>query len=173
MLPVDIPSDTLDALLLCPRPHGPTNNTDVHAWTNLLGIFISDGLARLLTLHLVDGPCSSDNLTTLLAHTPALTNLRLEALEQVGSLSFFLQLPKLAETLTQLTVECNESWRLTAADLPPLLVLPQLRELRLLRWPRMTLDQLTVLTVEDRARFFEQPLRAVLPRLELFEWTTW
>ena len=143
-------------------------DVDDDAWSSLLGVFASDGLARLHTLNLIDGPCSSDDLTTLLAHTPSLTNLILFALEGVCSLSFFLQLPKLAETLTQLTVECTDSWCLTGADLPPLHALQQLRELRLLEWPNEDPD---VLTAADRAPFEQRPC-SVLPLLELFEWTT-
>jgi hypothetical protein len=48
-------------------------------------------------------------------------------------------------------------WHLTAADLPPLLALQQLRELRLIQWP--DLEQ----------RPFEQRPCAVLPHLEVFE----
>jgi len=118
----------------------------------------------LRTLTLRDGPSSSDGLVTLLSHIPALTSLKLEQLEEVTSLAFLQELPKLAETLTRLTLDCNGSWSLTAADLPSLFVLQQLRELRLLYWSRTAESQLTA---EDRAPFELRPC-AVLPYLETF-----
>jgi hypothetical protein len=136
------------------------------AWRNLLGVFTSDGLTRLRALKLDGSRCTSDDLMQLLSHTPALTSLVLCALPQVSSLPFLRQLPKLAETLTQLTMECDASWRLTAADLLPLHALQQLRELRLLNWPSEEPD---VLTAADRAPFEQRPC-TVLPHLELFEW---
>jgi hypothetical protein len=82
----------------------------------------------------------------------------------VKSLSFFHQLPKMAQSLTDLTV----SWLwMTAAGLPHLLVLQQLRRLRLLNWPDTQADRLTA---ADRAPFEQRPCR-VLPYLEVFEWT--
>jgi hypothetical protein len=140
----------------------------VAAWTNLLCAFTSDGLTRLRALKLHSGPCTSDDLAQLLSHTPSLTSLALCALPQASSLSFFSQLPQLAETLTQLTVECWHEWRLAAADLPPLLALQQLRELRLLHWSGHESD---ILSVADRAPFEQRPC-IVLPHLESFEWTT-
>jgi hypothetical protein len=137
------------------------------AWTNLLGVFTSDGLTRLCALKLDGGPCTSDDLTQLLSHTPSLTSLTLMALPQVSSLSFFRQLPKLAETLTHLTVECRDCRRLTTADLPPLHALQELRVLRLLEW---TSEEPERLTAADRAPFEQRPC-VVLPHLELFEWT--
>jgi len=77
------------------------------------------------------------------------------------------QLPTLAETLTQLTMNCHDVWSLTAADLPPLLFLQQLRTLRLMNWPRLDPARLTA---EDRAPFEQRPC-AVLPHLESFQWT--
>jgi len=59
------------------------------AWRNLLGVFTSDGLARLHTLVLRGGPCISDDLGKLLSHTPSLTNLMLDRLATVSSLAFF------------------------------------------------------------------------------------
>jgi hypothetical protein len=136
-------------------------------WRTLLGVFTSDGLARLRTLSLHGGPCSSEDLTQLLSHTPALTNLALRHLAEVTSLSVFQQLPHLSATLLHLTLECTNSWSLTAADLPALLSLQQLRELRLLRWPSRMRDRLTL---EDRAPFQQRPC-SVLPHLAVFEWT--
>jgi hypothetical protein len=118
-----------------------------------------------LSLH--GGPCSSEDLTQLLSHTPALTNLALRHLAEVTSLSVFQQLPHLSATLLHLTLECTNSWSLTAADLPALLSLQQLRELRLLRWPSRMRDRLTL---EDRAPFQQRPC-SVLPHLAVFEWT--
>jgi hypothetical protein len=138
------------------------------AWLNLLGVFTSDDLTCLRRLEVRGASCTSDDLTRLLSHTPSLTSLTLMALPQVSSLSFFSQLPKLAETLTQLTVECWYQWRLTAADLPPLLALQQLRELRLLHWSGQESD---ILSAADRAPFEQRPC-SVLPQLEVFEWTT-
>jgi hypothetical protein len=135
------------------------------AWRNLLGVFASDGLARLCTLELVGGPCNDDDVVKLLSHTPTLTSIYLCGLKEISSLSFFRQLPKLAESLTQLTIECTQSWRLTAADLPPLHALQQLRELWLVNWPSEEPDGLTA---ADRAPFEQRPC-AVLPHLELFE----
>jgi hypothetical protein len=136
------------------------------AWTNLLDVFTSDGLTRLHTLHLYGGPCSNDDAVTLLSHTPTLTSLYLCDLKEVSSLSFFRQLPKLAETLTQLTLNCCNRWRLTAADLPPLCTLQQLRTLRLLRWTSVEPERMTA---ADRAPFEQRPC-AALPHLEVFEW---
>jgi hypothetical protein len=137
------------------------------AWRNLVAVFTSDGLVRLRTLALHAAPCSNDDLVKLLSHAPSLTSLMLDQLSQVTSLSFFLQLPKLAESLTHLTVECWPRWRLTAADLPQLLVLQQLRELRLIAWPS---EDANCVTAADRAPFEQRPC-AVLPHLELFKWT--
>jgi len=137
------------------------------AWRNLLGVFSSHGLARLGRLVLRRGPCTADDLRQHLAHTPALTSLVLDDLRAVSSLSFFHQLPKLAETLTHLTMSCWHQWPLTAANLPPLLVLQQLHELRLLNWPGLEPDRLTA---ADRAPPFEQRPCAVLPQLQVFEW---
>jgi hypothetical protein len=136
------------------------------AWRNLLGVFSSHGLARLCRLVRRRGPCTADDLANLLSHTPALTSLVLEDLQAVSSLPFFRQLPTLAATLTHLTVACWQRWPLTAADLPPLLVLQQLRELRLLNWPGLEPDRLTA---ADRAPFEQRPC-AVLPQLAVFEW---
>jgi hypothetical protein len=140
----------------------------VDAWTNLLGIFTSDGLARLHTLALRRGQCTSDELVTLLSHTPSLTNLVLDDQRAVSSLSFFRQLPKLAGTLHSLTLSCSSSWRLTAAGLPPLFVLQHLRELRLCNWSRSLRERLNL---ADRAPFEQRPCR-VLPHLAMFVWTT-
>jgi len=136
------------------------------AWRNLVSVFTSDGLAGLRTLSLRGGPCDDDELKILLSHTPSLTSLILAQLSQVTSLSFFLQLPKLAESLTQLTVDCWCQWHLTAASLLPLLFLQQLRTLRLLHWPSEEPD---VLTAKDLAPFEQRPC-VVLPHLEVFEW---
>jgi hypothetical protein len=76
------------------------------AWSNLLGVFVSDGLAHLHTLQLRGGPCTSNDLAQLLSRTPALTSLTLDELKEVSSLFFFRRLPKLAETLRHLTVDC-------------------------------------------------------------------
>jgi hypothetical protein len=135
-------------------------------WTKLLGIFTSDRLTLLHTLHLYGGPSSGDDLVQLLSHTPSLTSLLLGGLTAVSSLSFFHELPQLAQSLISLTVQCGK-WNLTAADLPSLLALRQLRELRLLNWSGLEPD---MLTVEDRAPFEQRPC-AVLPHLELFQWT--
>jgi hypothetical protein len=137
------------------------------AWRNLHGVFTSNGLTRLRMLALHHGLCSSDDLVQILSHTPALTSLTLDGLRGVNSLSFFRQLPTLATTLTHLTVECWQPWRLTAADLPPLLLFQKLRQLRLLRWLSEEPDRLTA---EDRAPFERRPC-VVLPHLEVFEWT--
>jgi hypothetical protein len=137
------------------------------AWGSLLGVFISNVLARLETLVLQGGPCNSDDLKKLLSHTPLLTSLTLCLLDEVSTLSLFGQLPQLVQTLMQLTLECRRSWRLTAADLPHLLALQQLRTLRLLNWPS---EKANRLTVADRAPFEQRPC-AVLPHLEEFEWT--
>jgi hypothetical protein len=136
-------------------------------WRNLLGVFASDGLLRLQTLGLHCGPCNSDDLSALLSHTPSLTDLVLGQLSEVASLSIFQRLPHLSETLTQLTLECSTGWSLTAADLPALLVLQQLRTLRLIQWPNQRPD---MLTAADRAPFEQRPC-SVLPYLEVFEWT--
>jgi hypothetical protein len=140
---------------------------DHDAWTNFLSVFTSDGLARLHSLRLTNAPCISDELKQILLHTPALTNLTLDRLRGVNSLSFFRQLPTLATTLTHLTVECYHSWRLTAADLPPLIVLQKLRQLRLLQWS----SEPHRLTAADLAPFQQRPC-IVLPHLAAFEWTT-
>jgi hypothetical protein len=133
------------------------------AWTNLVGVFTSDGLKGLHTLYLHAGPCTIDDLAQILSHTPSLTSLMLRRLSEVTSLFFFHQLPKLAETLTQLTVECESSRTWDAADLQSLHVLQQLRVLRLLQWP-------VELTAADRLPFEQRPC-SVLPHLEAFEWT--
>jgi hypothetical protein len=137
------------------------------AWMNLLHIFTSAGLARLHTLYLHAGPCTVDDLVQILSHTPSLTSLMLRRLSEVDSLSFFHQPPKLAETLTGLTVECGYSCTWAAADLRSLLVLQELRVLRLLSWPK---KERLRLTAEDRAPFEQRPC-TVLPHLEVFEWT--
>jgi hypothetical protein len=139
---------------------------EVDAWRNLVAVFAADGLARLCTLDLHQGPCTSDDLETILSHTPSLTILLLRNLGKTASLAFFQQLPKLAESLTQLTLECTNYWRLTVADLPPLLVLQQLRVLRLINWPNNLVDSPTA---ADRAPFEQRPC-VVLPHLEVFEW---
>jgi hypothetical protein len=90
------------------------------AWRNMLAVFSSNGVTRLQTLQMIGGPCTSEELRQMLSHTPALTSLLLNSLCDVASLSFFCQLPTLADTLTRLTVECTIPWGLTAADLPPL-----------------------------------------------------
>ena len=133
-------------------------------WTNLLAVFLSDGLTRLRTLALRAGPCTSDDLENLLSHAPSLTSLVLRGLLQVPSVSFFRQLPRLADTLTQLTVDCEYPWRLYAADLQLLLVLRQLRVLRLSGWRRNDSP-----IAEARAAFEQRPCN-VLPHLEVFEW---
>jgi hypothetical protein len=139
------------------------------AWESLLAVFTSNGLARLRTLSLHPGPCSSDDLVQLLSHTPSLTSLSLHELGwQVSSLAFFLHLPKLTQTLTHLTLECSNRWRLTATDLSLLVRLQQLRTLRLLHWPSAEPDGLTA---AYRAPFEQRPC-CVLPHLEVFEWTT-
>jgi hypothetical protein len=140
----------------------------VDAWRNLLAVFTSHGVTRLQTLALTGGPCTSDELRQLLSHTPSLTCIVLHSLSAVDSLAFFRQLPTLAATLTRLTVECTISWGLTAADLPPLHALRQLRELRLLRWTDMEADGFAKM---DIAPFDLRPC-SVLPQLEVFEWTT-
>jgi hypothetical protein len=136
------------------------------AWKALLALFTSDGLTRLHTLELWAAPCSEDDLAKLLSHTPSLTSLALGEMEQVASLSFFRQLPKLAETLTQLTVERVYSWRLTTADLQSFVALRQMRELRLINWPSNPFESPTA---EDRVPFEQRPC-VVLPNLEVFEW---
>jgi hypothetical protein len=128
------------------------------AWRNLLGVFTSDGLAHLCTLNLRLAPCSSGDLALLLSHTPTLTSLVLYNLSHVSSLSFFIQLPKLAATLAHLTVKCWYPWRLTVADLPPLLALQQLRELRLLEWPN---QEPHIVTAAHLAPFPTAALRRV------------
>jgi hypothetical protein len=107
-------------------------------------------------------------LAKIISHTPTLTSLELVELSHVTPLPllFFRRLPKLAQTLTHLTLVCGDSWRLTAADLPPLLTLHQLRELRLINWPNNRIDSPTA---EDRAPFEQRPC-VVLPHLEVFEW---
>jgi hypothetical protein len=139
-----------------------------YAWTKLLAVFTSNGLTRLRTLELHSGPCTSDDLLHLLSHTPSLTTLVLDELPTVGSLSFFSRLPKLAETLTALKVECYEEWKLNGADLPPLFLLQQLRSLRLLHWPNESTNRLTA---ADRAPLEQRPC-TVLPNLEVFEWSS-
>jgi hypothetical protein len=136
---------------------------DGAAWPMLLAVFTSDGLARLHELVLHCGPCSSDDLFLLLSHTPSLTSLVLDELGQMSSLSFFRQLPKLAQTLAHLTVSGRNTQDLIRGDLQSLLVLHQLRVLRLLDWP-------TPLSVMDRTPFEQRPC-AVLTHLEVFEWT--
>jgi hypothetical protein len=98
----------------------------------------------------------------ILSHTPFLTDLELRQLSEVTSLAFFHQLPKLAETLAELTVECESSATLTAADLQSLRVLQQLRALRLRLWPSVS--------AVERLPFVLRPC-IVLPHLEVFEWT--
>jgi hypothetical protein len=137
------------------------------AWSTLLAIFASNGVASLRMRALRGGLCSSDDLTLLLSHTPPLTSLTLGELAAVHSLSFFRQLPKLAETLTQLTIVCQYSCLLTATDLLSLTMHKQWRQLRLLNWP---LEEFHRLSAEDRAPFEQRP-SAVLPQLEVFEWT--
>jgi len=136
------------------------NLTDA-PWANLLGVVVSDGLTHLHALRLYSGPCSSDDLVNLLAHTPTLTSLMFD-LHKVLSLSFFSRLPSLAHTLTELTVHCRAR-SLTAADLQSLLVLQQLQVLRLHCRPKMGLA-----TAEDRAPFEQRPC-TVLPHLKVFE----
>jgi hypothetical protein len=136
------------------------------AWRNMLAVFTSNGVTRLQTLQMTGGPCTSDELRQLLSHTPALTSLLLNSLCDVASLSFFCQLPTLADTLTRLTVECTIPWGLTAADLPPLHTLQQLRELRLIRWPDMEENNYATM---DLAPFQQQPC-SVLPQLKVFQW---
>jgi hypothetical protein len=131
------------------------------AWTHLLDVFTSDGLAHLHALGLHGGPCSSDDLGNLLAHTPRLTSLVFD-LHKVPSLSFFSRLPSLAHTLTELIVHCRAR-SLTAADLQSLLVLQQLHALRLHCRPKMGLA-----TAGDRAPFEQRPC-IVLPHLKVFE----
>jgi hypothetical protein len=138
------------------------------AWRNMLAVFTSNGVTRLQTLQMTGGPCTSDELRQLLSHTPSLTSLRLNSLCDVDSLSFFLQLPTLAATLTRLTVEGTIPWGLTAADLPPLHTLRQLRELRLIRWPDMEENNYATM---DLAPFQQRPC-SVLPHLTVFEWKT-
>jgi hypothetical protein len=138
------------------------------SWRHLLSVFTSDGLTRLHSLELHGGPCSGDDLVKLLSPIPSLTCLLLDGLRAVDSLVFLRQLPTLASTLTRLTIQCTISWRLTAMDLPSLHVLQQLRELRLLRWLRKKPHRLTP---ADLAPFEQRPC-AVLPQLEVFEWTT-
>jgi hypothetical protein len=133
------------------------------AWTNLVGVFTTDRLKGLHTLYLHGGPCTGDDLVQLLPHTPLLTDLELRQLSAVTSLAFFQQLPKLAETLTALTVECESSGMWATADLQSLRVLQQLRLLRLLQWP-------VELTAADRLPFQHRPC-IVMPHLEVFEWT--
>jgi hypothetical protein len=142
--------------------------TQDDAWRHLLAVFTSDGLTHLHSLKLHGGLCSSDDLERILSHTPSLTCLLLDGLRAVDSLRFFRQLPTLAETLTRLTIQCTVLWRLTAADVPSLHVLKQLRELRLLRWLSKKPHRLTP---ADLAPFERRPC-AVLPQLEVFEWTT-
>jgi hypothetical protein len=137
------------------------------SWSDLLAIFTADGLMHLRTLALHYGPYTSDDLCTILSHTPALTSLTLVGLAEVLSLSFFHLLPQLAETLTDLTLQCTCSWQLTAAHLPPLQALRHLRELRLLDWPH---EAPQILTIEDRTPFEQRPC-SILPHLEVFEWT--
>jgi hypothetical protein len=159
--------DFLTALPRLTHLDAHLRNMRADAWRNLLRVFTSDGLARLQTLKLDSGPCSSDDLMFLLSHTPSLTCLTLGRLDKVYSLSFFCQLPKLSETLTHLLVKCTNSWCLTAADLPPLHALQQLRMLRLLMW---TSEGPDMLTAADCAPFEQRPC-SVLPCLEVFEWT--
>jgi hypothetical protein len=141
---------------------------EADAWNDLLAVCTSDGLTRLHTLDLWDGPCSSDDLVQMLFHTPSLTSLEFTGMELVTSLSFFRRLPLLARSLTQLTLDCHTACAWSAADLQPLLMLQQLRELRLFNWPA---EEPHKLTDEDRAPFEQRPC-AVLPHLEVFKWTT-
>jgi hypothetical protein len=129
------------------------------AWKSLLGVFTSDGLAQLHSLALRAGPCTSDDLTLLLSHTPSLTSLELHELVGVSSRSFFHKLPKLAETLTALAVSRESWWRLPVAELPSC---TQLRWLRL--W------NLEGLTAADSEAFAQRPC-IVLPQLALLDWT--
>jgi len=138
------------------------------AWLNLLHIFTSNGLTHLHTLVLRGGPCTADDLVQLLFHTPSLTSLELDGLRNVESLSFFEQSPKLAATLTQLTLFEGGIAHLTAAHLPSLLVLQQLRTLRLLRCSERGSDRLNA---ENCAPFAQRPC-IVLPHLKVFERTT-
>jgi hypothetical protein len=120
------------------------------AWAKLIDVFTSDSLAHLHALVLRSGPCSDDDLFRLLFHTPTLTRLVLDELDQVSSLSFFRQLPKLAETLTDLTVSCRYTQAdVLASDLQSLLFLQQLRVLRLLDWSE--------LSAADRTPFEQRP----------------
>ena len=141
---------------------------EVDAWNDLLAVFTSDGLTRLHTLDLWNGPCSSDGLVQILSHTPSLTSLEFTGMESVASLSFFRQLPLLAHSLTHLALDCHTACAWSAADLQPLLMLQQLRELRLLNWPTEGPHKLSA---EDRAPFEQRPC-IVLPQLEVFKWPT-
>jgi hypothetical protein len=132
------------------------------AWKSLLGVFTSDGLSYLHSLSLRAGPCTSDDLTLVLSHTPSLTSLELHDLEGVSSLSFFRELAKLSETLTELTVRCEYLWRLPVAELTSLYALQQLRWLWL--W------NLKGLTAADSEPFAQRPC-IVLPQLTSFDWT--
>jgi hypothetical protein len=137
-------------------------------WQNLLGVFTSDGLSRLRTLSLSGIPCHEDELQKLLSHTPSLTSLTLMELPRVSSLSFFWELPRLAKTLKELELRSDDRWNFTAADLPALHALQQLRVLRLFQYAG---DPPERLTAEDVAPFEQRPC-SVLPRLDAFEWVT-
>jgi hypothetical protein len=140
---------------------------EVNAWSNLLAVFTSDGLTRLHTLDLWNGPCSSDDLVQILSQSPSLTHLTLDTLPAVASLSFFDRLPKLARTLTHLTIVCYQSAAWNTDDLLSLLVLRQLRVLRLLKWPDGAPQWLTAVDLAP----FEQRPSAALPHLDVFELT--
>jgi hypothetical protein len=137
-------------------------------WQNLLGVFTSDGLSRLRTLSLSGTPCHEDELQKLLSHTPSLTCLTLMELPRVTSLSFFWELPRLAKTLTELELRSYDRCNFIAFDLPSLHALQHLRVLRLFQWADEEDERLTA---EDVAPFEQRPCK-VLPRLEVFEWTT-
>jgi Leucine-rich repeat (LRR) protein len=134
---------------------------------NLLCVFTSDGLTRLHALSVRGGPCSSDDLSHLLSHTPSLTRLLLHDLPLLTSLCFFRRLPHLSQTLTQLTLECSRYSRLIVADLSSLFALKRLRQLRLINWPNHLSNSPTA---EERAPFEQRPC-SVLPQLEVFQWT--
>jgi hypothetical protein len=160
-----------DFLVALPR----LTNLELHLWgmqraewLNLLHIFTSNGLTHLRTLVLRGGPCNRDDLVQVLFHTPSLTSLELDGLQNVDSLSFFEQSPKLAATLTQLTLFEGGISHLTAAHLPSLLLLQQLRTLRLLRCSERGSDRLNA---ENCAPFAQSPC-IVLPHLKVFERTT-
>jgi hypothetical protein len=140
-----------------------------NAWEALHAVFTSGGLARLQALALHDDRCGSYKLLQMLSHTPSLTSLTLGVLRAVRSLSFFHQLPKLAETLVHLTIECEFTWCLPLAEFNALLVLQQLRELRIFHWPSGHAEADGLIALERAP--FSQPPRALFPHLEIFEWT--